>query len=138
MYFIIKDIFKNPDLVGRYFISGAIGALSNLGTIYVLTDVLGLFYILSAASSFFVGFLVAFLLQKYWTFADFNNNKFTLQAMAFFIISVINLAINLSILFIFVEYIGLWYFYSQIIALAAVSIFSFLMNRHITFNHKIL
>ena len=47
---------------------------------------------------------------------------------------LIGLLINLIVIKLFVTYVGLWYIYAKLIAIAVGFIWNYLGNRHITFN----
>lgn len=136
MYWIIKDAFAHPEIFMRYFLVGTTGALTNLGVIYVCTDIFGLYYIISAAIAAFAGYITAFILHKYWTFKDFDHSLFTRQALSFLAVSILNMAGSIVILFVLVEFVGWWYFASQAIAVSTMSAVGFFINRHVTFNKR--
>lgn len=138
MYWIIKDAFAHPEIIVRYSIVGTIGALTNIVSIYVFTDIIGVYYMLSAGIAAFLGYITAFILQKYWTFKDFDRTVFTRQAFSFLMVSIFNMMGSIAILFILVEYVGWWYVASQIIAVGTTSIIGFFINRNVTFRkHRI-
>jgi putative flippase GtrA len=67
----------------RYIIAGSIGAFINLVSMYVLTSVLGVWYLLSSIFAFSASLLVTFFIQKVWTFGDkkFQVRHATKQAL---------------------------------------------------------
>lgn len=138
MYWIIQDVLRNPLIAGKYFFVGTIGAFSNIFTFYLLTHYLGYWYILSAICAACVGYVVAFLLQKYWTFADYDHKKFTRQALAYLAVTCLNLLGGVIMLTIFVEICGMGHVISQTISVCIMSVASFFINRHVTFNHNII
>lgn len=138
MYWIIKDVLRHPQIAIKYLLAGNTGAFLNVLSFYLLTHFLGMWYILAAVYGAVIGYVVAFLLHKYWTFADYNNKKFTRQALAYFVVTVLNLMGGIIILTIFVELIGTGHVVSQIIAVCSMAIVSFSVNRHVTFNHKVI
>lgn len=137
MYTMIKEAIRRPIIIIKYSIVGTIGALTNIVAIYLFTDIFNLFYIFSAGAAAFLGYVVAFLLHKYWTFRSYDHNLFVKQAFAFFMVSVMNMIGNMVILIVLVEYVGWWYMASQTIAVITTSIVSFLINRRVTFGDEI-
>lgn len=59
------------------------------------------------------------------------------QFSKFAVVGVINTLINLVVLFVFTEYLGLYYIYSAIIAFLFAVTNSFILNTIWTFNSKI-
>ncbi|MBU7000825.1 MAG: GtrA family protein, partial [Theionarchaea archaeon] len=55
-----------------------------------------------------------------------------------FIVNIISLCINLSVLFLLTEYAGIWYVKAQIIAILVAVSNNFLGNRRFTFSMLIL
>ncbi len=57
----------------RYFIIGVTSYVIEMSTLYVLHEIIGASAILSVGISFWVGFIVAFILQKLITFRNFDR-----------------------------------------------------------------
>lgn len=86
----------------KYIISGSTAAIIDL-TVLNFLDGIGLYYLISINIAFIVAFLVSFSLQKYWTFNDSENGKIHYQIIIYFIISIVNIVINSTIIhFLFV------------------------------------
>lgn len=118
----------------RYAIAGGVGVVANAATLYVATEFFGLWYLASAVVAYVVGLIVAFSLQKFWTFHQHAGNM-RLQFTTYTAVSLVNLVLNLSFLYVAVELLGLWYFGSQLFVLAIMALLSFLVNRNFTFKH---
>jgi putative flippase GtrA len=73
-----------------------------------------------------------FILNKYWTFKN-RVPEIPRQFISFFVISVISLGINLSVLYILTEYIGVWYMAAQIVAILVALSNNYLGNKKFTF-----
>ena len=54
----------------KYFLVGGIGVGVNLGLLYVLTDFLGIWYILSQGIAVAISITNNFFLHRYWTFKN--------------------------------------------------------------------
>jgi putative flippase GtrA len=108
--------------VGRFIISGGIAAFTNLALLYFFTDILRIWYLVSAVMSFIIAFGVSFLLQKHWTFRDVRKEGVHRQAAAYFAVAVVNLCLNTALLYGFVEYLSVHYMLSQAIASIIVAV----------------
>lgn len=117
----------------RFGVSGGIATAVNLAILFALTEIFGVWYLLSAIFAFLLAFIVSFSLQKFWTFADFNINQFHTQATKYFLFSGINLALNTVLMYVFTDLLGVWYFLSQIFVAAIIAVESFLVYRFIIF-----
>lgn len=96
---------------GQFISVGAVGATINFGLTFLLTEG-GLHYLLAAAIGIETAFLFNFTGNAYWTFGDieFQSLYNYLTALARdHIVRGVGLVINLGILWVLVEYVGVWY-----------------------------
>ena len=122
--------------VGRFLVAGTIGATTNISGLFILTEYVGLHYLVSACISFVLAVCVGFSLQKFWTFRERSIEGVHAQAAGYFTISGINFFINIVLLYVLVEKLHLWYIFGQIIASALIAVSSFLLYRHVIFLQK--
>ena len=125
--------FPFPVQFIKFCIVGSIGGVIHLGLLYALTEFLHIWYIFSAAAAFTAAVTNNFILNKYWTFQD-RAPEVPKQFVTFFVISVISLVINLSVLYVLTEYVGLWYMTAQLIAILVALSNNYLGNKKLTFN----
>ncbi len=117
--------------ITRFIMAGAIGAVVNIGILYLATDIFGIYYLYSAIVSFILASLVSFTLQKVFTFEDRSTDTIHTQFSVFFAVSVFNLVFNTALLWFFVSVIGIWYILAQVIVSGLIAITSFLLYRRI-------
>jgi dolichol-phosphate mannosyltransferase len=117
----------------RYGISGVIGICTNIATLYILTDIVGMWYLLSAILAFCVTLVVTFSLQKYWTFKDREGAIMT-QGATYTVIALTSLAVGTFSLYIAVDILGFWYLGSQAVIMCTLSGCNFLANKYFTFH----
>lgn len=117
----------------RYIISGGTAAIVDLGTLYVLTDLFAVWYVLSAAIAFAVAFGVSFLMQKFWTFRDHDTDRVHTQVLLYLVISVANLLLNTAMVYGFVEYLRVHYLLAQIVTSGLIACESFLVYKLLIF-----
>jgi dolichol-phosphate mannosyltransferase len=90
-----------------------------------------------------VGIIVSittnFLLNKIWTFEDrdFSIRHFFRQYVSFLALCSVGAVIQLSLVFVFVEYSHIQYGISLIMAVCLASLGNFFLNKKITFGEKI-
>ena len=122
----------------KYFLVGGIGVAINLGLLYILTDFLGIWYILSQGIAIAVSITNNFFLHRYWTFKNEIAEPKTVQRyIKFFIVSVVGMSIQLGLTFILVENFALYYLYAAVIAIGSASAFNYLLYRKWTFEIKL-
>ncbi len=128
----LKPLAWIPVQFVKFCMVGSIGGVIHLGVLYILTEYFHIWYILSAAIGFTAGVINNFILNKYWTFQD-RAPQIPRQFVSFFVISVVSLAINLSVLYILTEYVGIWYMAAQLMAILVALSNNYLSNRRFTF-----
>lgn len=122
----------------RFFFSGGAALGADLVFLYLFTEIFGIWYLASAIVAFILAFTVSFTLQKFWTFGDHSREGLHTQIGIYFLVSVVNLALNTLLVFIFVEWAGLFYLFAQIVASALIAIESFFIYQRFIFKKKII
>lgn len=120
----------------RYLVSGGSAAVVHVGMLFVFVELFHLWYVLSSMSAFLIAFVVSFLLQKFWTFQNTSREGVHKQAGVYFIVAVINLALNTLLIYVFVEYFNFHYLIGQIVASGLIAISSFFIYSKFIFHHK--
>ena len=122
----------------KYFLVGGIGVGVNLGLLYVLTDFLGIWYILSQGIAIAISITNNFFLHRYWTFKNEIVEPKTLERyIKFFIVSIIGMGIQLGLTFILVENYAMYYLSAAVLSIIVASAFNYLVNRKWTFEIKL-
>jgi dolichol-phosphate mannosyltransferase len=125
----------------RFYTVGASGLLVNyLVSILLSNGTLSQFFYLHATT---IGIIVSiasnFILNKIWTFEDRDfSAKHTLkQAGLYYAFSAVGAAIQLGLVYAFVESYGMEYSIALFLAVAIASIGNFLFNKKWTFGEKV-
>lgn len=117
----------------KYVVAGGLVTLVNLSVLYTLTEFTGMYYILSETCGFLASLLVSFFLQKHWTFGNNAYDRLHVQAAQYFALQMANLACNLMLLYILVEYMYIWYFLAQVIVSLGLAVVTFIIARKYIF-----
>ncbi len=133
--FFLRQIYKKKIYL-KYIISGGTAAGVDLVLLYALTDIFGLWYLLSAILAFIAAFFISFYLQKFWTFSDNSREKILKQMILYFMVGLINLCINTLGMYILVDKLEVMYVLAQIIMGALIAISSFLIYKFIIFSTR--
>jgi putative flippase GtrA len=100
----------------KYIGIGLIGTFVDFCILFVLTDVVGLFYLFSVVVSYTLGVTTNFFLNKKYTFKIKTNFQKTIQAYSsYYLVSLTSLVIILLFMSFFVELLKLHYLASYII-----------------------
>ena len=104
----------------------------NLVALYFFTDIVGIYYLISTILAFLISFSVSFTLQKFWTFQDNSRDHLHIQLPLYLGMQLTNITLNAALMFVFVEYLHVWYLYSQaVISLGLAAVIFFLNKKYI-------
>lgn len=120
----------------RYGFVGGIAFIADFGILYILTEFLNVYYLLSAAISFTIGILVNYTISVLWVF---YRNKFSnklLEILIYTIIGVIGLGLNLFIMWFCTDLLLVYYLLSKIISTIIVFLWNFFARKYILFNNE--
>jgi len=132
--FNFKKTIFHSFIALRYFICGLTAAAVNIGSLYIFTDILGIWYLYSSVLAFLLSLVISFTLQKFIVFKDRGTHKIHHQFSKFFVAAVLGVITNTAIMFTCVDIFGIWYIFSQIIAGFFVMIQNFILYKLFIFN----
>jgi len=116
----------------KYSIGWGLGAGVNVFFLRFFTDVVGIYYIVSAVLAFLISGISWFFFQKYFTFRNVSK-KHTKQLFLFIVFQWIWLLIDLLLLRLLVDKMGIYYIYVSIFNKAVIFVWNFVMNHFFTF-----
>ncbi len=122
----IKEFFK-------FAYIGLMGTVLNLFILHFFTEFLGIYYIYSAVVGFVIAATHNYVLNKIWTFEERIRGKFFIKGIQFFIVSLVALGVNISLLYFFTEFLKIYYLISQAIAILITLFVNFFGNKIWTF-----
>jgi len=117
----------------KFLISGGTSAVANFTILYILTDVFGMYYLISSVFAFIVGLITGFLLQRFWTFKGTTAHSVHRQAQAYGALAGANVIINTFFMYSFVEFLGLHYLVAQFLSSIIIATESFFIYKRFIF-----
>jgi len=114
--------------------AGIVGTILNLSILYFMTEVFGIYYLISAVFSFFVAMTSNFFMNKILTFREKITLKIGRKYLQFVSVSLVALLVNLTFLFIFTDIFGIYYLISQAMAIGITALINFFGNKIWTFS----
>lgn len=109
----------------RYVFVGGIAAVTNIGLLYICTDLLKVYYLISNVIGFMGGLSVNYLLSKKLVFAAEEQINKTLEFTIYAAIGVVGLGLDTLLMWIFTSKMGIYYLISKIISTGLVFIWNF-------------
>jgi putative flippase GtrA len=125
---------SNLSQILRFLIAGALGVSLYYLILYVLTDLVGVWYVASATVAGIANYTSNFLFQKFWTFKNKDAANIHRQAFKYLVLMILLFINNLALLYALVEWANLWYLKAQIIVTVIVTVISYLVSRRIFAN----
>lgn len=119
--------------VVKFLIVGSTAALVNITVLFIATSFFNVWYLLASIVSFCVALAYNFYLQKLWTFG-LRKSALSHGLAAFTGVNVVNLMLNTAGMYLFVDVVGLWYIFAQLLTSAIIGIESFIAYHYI-FDH---
>jgi putative flippase GtrA len=130
----IFNLFKKYKII-RFCISGALGFMVHVLVLFVLVEFLHIWYLIATSLAFLVSVSASYFLQKIFTFKHKSRHTIS-QFLAYFVLSIFNFFLNILIMYILVDILGIMYLYSQAISSILNAILSYLIINKFIFNIK--
>lgn len=113
----------------RFLVVGGTAFLIDFFTLWLLTERLGLSYLLANCISFTISVTFNYILSTIWVFNAKHSKGKGLELMVFILLSLVGLGINQGIMWITVEKADINYLLSKILATSLVMIFNFITRK---------
>jgi putative flippase GtrA len=118
----------------RYSFVGGIAYGVDFGSLFFLTEMIKIHYLISAAIAFTLGLLTNYILSIFWVFSKkaFVNKK--IEFLLFSVIGLIGLGFNEVIIWFFTEGAHFHYLISKVISTGVVFFWNFFARKKILFS----
>jgi putative flippase GtrA len=117
----------------RYMFVGGAAFIVDFGSLFILTQFFGIYYLISAAFAFILGLAANYALSINWVFNKRTLDNRTLEFGVFAFIGVIGLVLNEILLWFFTSELGLYYLISKIIAAVIILFWNFFARKFTLF-----
>jgi putative flippase GtrA len=137
--FDLKGIFLTPTKNGflqffRYIFVGGIATIVDWGVLFVLTDCVQIYHLISAVIAFVAGLLANFTLSKLLVFSG-NEAKVNplMEFVSYALIGIVGLGITELIMFLFTNCAQFHYMISKVIATVIVLAWNYIARKRIVY-----
>lgn len=120
----------------RYLISGGTAAAANVIALFLLVHFGNMHYLYASILAFILSIGVSFTMQKFWTFRDMPVHDVHTQFARYLIVIGCNLLLNTALMYLFVEKVGMWYVFAQIVTTAIIAVVGYFGYRHLVFRAR--
>ncbi|KUL00694.1 MAG: Glycosyltransferase [Methanoculleus marisnigri] len=128
-------VYGEWERIVRFGLVGLSGILVNMGLLYALTEVAGLYYLVSAAIAIELSIMNNFVWNDVWTFRsakDLRIGRNLLRFWSFQAVSMGGLAINVAILYLLADAAGVYYLIANLAGISIAFAWNYAANRHYT------
>ena len=118
-------------LISQFFKFGVVGVIAFIVdylSLYLLTEFLNAYYLISSIISFLLSIIVNYILSIKWVF-DIKKKQSFKDVIIFTLLSAIGLLINLLVMYLSVEVFKIHYMTGKLIATFIVMIWNFVTRK---------
>ena len=118
-------------LISKFFKFGVVGVIAFIVdylSLYMLTEFLNVYYLISSIISFLLSIIVNYILSIKWVF-DIKKKQSFKDVIIFTLLSAIGLLINLLVMYLSVEVLKIHYMIGKLIATFIVMIWNFVTRK---------
>ena len=127
---LLKKIFeiKIMKQIIRFGIVGIIAFIIDYALLYILTEFMGIHYLISSTISFIVSLIINYILSIYWVF-DVKRKQTIKEVSIFVFLSIIGLGINQIIMYIGADLLSVHYMICKLVATFIVMVYNFITRK---------
>jgi len=130
---IIKNNIKeNIYQFLKYGISGGLAFILEYSSFFILNNLIGLWYVWSNSIAMTLGFVLSFLLNRYWSFKSTSTNALK-QFILYGILFIVNLGISNLLMMLFIDTFGIAPMISKIMAIGILMCWNFVIYKKVIF-----
>ena len=131
---IVKDQTDNTRIqLFRYLFVGGAAFIVDLTSLFILTNYLGVYYLISAAIAFILGLIINYFLSIKWVFNRRNLENRTFEFGIFAVIGIIGLGLNEVFIWFFTQDLQIYYLFSKILAAVIILFWNFFARKFMLF-----
>ncbi|HOU30360.1 MAG TPA: GtrA family protein [Bacteroidales bacterium] len=120
----------------RYTFVGGLAFIVDFGTLFILTEYLNLFYLISAGIAFILGLITNYALSVNWVFSNRTLDSKGMEFFLFTVIGLIGLGLNELLLWTLTDLLSIYYLFSKIITAIIIYLWNFFARKYLLFNKK--
>jgi dolichol-phosphate mannosyltransferase len=118
----------------KFALVGLSGILVNMGFLYLLSELLHIYYLIASIIAIEISIISNFFLNDLWTWSDRKKKKLFNRLYQYHIsVGLTAIFVNWLLLFILTEVFGIYYLISNLIGIGCGTLFNYILNDVWTF-----
>lgn len=117
----------------RYLFVGGAAFIVDFISLFILTDLFGIYYLISAAIAFILGLLANYFLSISWVFNKRKLKNTHVEFGVFGAIGIVGLGLNEVLIWFFTQDLQIFYLFSKIFAAVIILFWNFFARKFILF-----
>lgn len=136
MHYVQNNLLNTRIL--KFSTVGMSGFIVNMGVLFLLSEFLHIFYIVSSIIAIEISIITNFFLNDLWTWSDREKKSWFNRIIQYHIsVGVTAILINWVLLILLTEFFGIYYLISNFIGISAGTLFNFIINDIWTFKGQV-
>lgn len=119
--------------LSRYLVAGGTAWLFDITLLYILTEFVGIHYLMSAAISFTLGVAITYVLSTIWVFKARAMANRGAEFAVFGTIGIVGLGLNELFLWFFTEPLPMHYMVAKVFATGFILAWNFAARKYVLF-----
>jgi len=128
----VKELLKKHEKLVRQILKfGIVGGgafLIDYSILYILTEFVGIHYLISSVISFTISLIFNYILSIYWVF-DVTKKQTPKEIFIFVVLSVIGLGINQVVMYVGSDLLHIYYMLTKLVATFIVMVWNFVTRK---------
>lgn len=112
----------------RFGVVGGLAFLIDSSVLYVLTEYLHIYVLISSVISFVVSLIFNYIMSIFWVF-DVRKKQGPKEIFAFVVLSTIGLGINQIVMYLGVEIFHIYYMFCKVFSTFVVMVYNFITRK---------
>lgn len=131
--FFIDSTRANNVQIFRYLTAGLFAFIVDASFLFILTEYLHLYYLLSALLAYSIGLLISYTANIVWVFDSRKQKRRSVEMLIFITITLIGLLITFALMWFLTSELNIYYLISKVITTIIVFGWNFLLKKWILF-----
>lgn len=118
----------------KYFFASGIALFVDVSILFILTEYFNIYYVVSATISFLAGIAITYILSKFYIFTKTKIHNKINEFTVFLVIGITGLILNNIFLYVFTEYLGIYYMLSKFFVIIITYLWNYFARKKLIFS----